>query len=108
MVLASEEEQRLRRVEQRVETVDGRVDDLYAMVGKLAVSELQHEQPKPETLAPEEHRVWLDQIPVKWIAIWICGIITLVLATAGFIKPELLTDLWHLLAGGAPAVPGPQ
>ena len=105
MALLPAEEKRLAAVEEKVEIADRRIDDLYRLVGQVAVQELKHDHspPTPEAEPEVTQRRWYDQLPVKWIALWVCGIITLVLATYGFIRSDLLESLWHLLAGSAAA-----
>lgn len=96
----AETKRRLENLEERSETADRRIDEAYALLGRMAVPGAKEPSaPGPEADHPQ--RRWYDDIPVKWIAVWICGVITLSLATAGFINPTLLESLWKFLSGAA-------
>ena len=82
--------------------IEERLDDLYQLVGKIAVHKADA-KPAPNLPASAdahpEQRQWYDALPVKWLAVWAAGIITLVLATYGVIKADLLEGLWKFLVG---------
>lgn len=100
----AETERRIAQLEHAEAECTRRVDDLYKLVGELVVADAKQQAavPKPEA-EPEPKGRWWDQVPVKWVVIWGCGVITLVLATMGAINPTLLESLWKFLAGAVGA-----
>lgn len=98
-----ETERRLSQLEQAEAECTRRVDDLYKLVGELVVADAgrQAATAKPEAGAEAGggKARWLEQVPVKWVVIWGCAVVTLVLATMGAINPTLLESLWKFLAG---------
>lgn len=98
-MLSPDEERRLAALEEQAEETTRRIDEVYQLVGQLVVHDARPEAGGKPAPAPEEKPRWWELLPVKWIALWVCGIVTLMLATYGFIRTELLEGLWKLLSG---------
>ena len=88
-----ETERRLQQLEESGEECTQRIDALYQLIGQRAI----HEADPTGAAAPAAEPSWLAQVPVRWVVIWGCAVITLVLASVGVINPSLLESAWGFL-----------